>query len=266
MFKQQIYKVNGKIVRQPRSYTVWILLGLVAMSVFSLYVTEFDFQLLWRNGKNFFNILKGMVPPDWEFFNKIVSPMLETIQMSILGAFLGAVLSVPFSMLAATNITRNYWINGFFKLVLSILRTLPTLVTALLATFIFGIGATAGTVAVFIFSLAYVGKLMYEHIENVDMGPFEAMESMGLSRWEAFRYAIVPQLLPTFLSISLFNFEGNIRYSAVLGYVGAGGIGQLMNTHISFRNYPAVGMILLALMGVVFIIEQISEYFRARLS
>lgn len=107
---------------------------------------------------------------------------------------------------------------------------------------------------------------MYENIENIDMGPFEAMESMGLSKVEAFRYAVVPQIMPTYLSVSLFAFEGNIRYAAILGYVGAGGIGLILNQELGWRDYANAGMILLILMVVVFIIEQISEYCRQKLT
>jgi len=124
----------------------------------------------------------------------------------------------------------------------------------------------AGTVAIFLFTLSYIGKLMYEHIENVDMGAFEAHESMGLSKVEAFRYAIVPAVLPTYLSVSLYAFEGNIRFAAILGYVGAGGVGLLLDERLGWRDYPSVGMVLLILMLVVFVIERISEYFRMKLT
>ncbi|MBG9986972.1 phosphonate ABC transporter, permease protein PhnE [Facklamia sp. DSM 111018] len=266
MFKRETYTINGQVLTEPRSYQLLISLCSIILTGLALKVTDFEFELLMKNGSKFFTILTSMFPPNWEFMDNIRKAIIETIQMSVIGSFLGALVSIPFSVWAASNITHQPFINAFFKLILSIFRTLPTMVIALIATFIFDIGATAGTVAVFLFSLSYVGKLMYEHIENIEMGPFEAMESMGMTRVEAFRFAVVPQLLPTFLSISLFNFEGNIRYSAVLGYVGAGGIGQLINTHISWRNYPAVGMILFTLMLVVFIIEQMSQHFRKRLT
>ncbi len=137
--------------------------------------------------------------------------------------------------------------------------------TALIATFIFGLGTFAGTVAIFLFTLSYVGKLLYEQIENVEMGSFEAMESLGMNRLYAFRYAIFPEVLPNYLSTSLFCFEGNVRYAAILGYVGAGGIGLLLNEGLGWRDYAGVGMILLILILTVFIIERVSEYFRKRL-
>lgn len=119
--------------------------------------------------------------------------------MSILGSFFGAVCSVPIAILAANNITHNKFINGFFKLLLSILRTLPALVIAYLATYIWGLGTFAGTVAIFIFSVSYVGKLLYESIESVEMDAFKFMLStMGYTQFYAFRYAILPIILPSF--------------------------------------------------------------------
>ncbi len=123
----------------------------------------------------------------------------------------------------------------------------------------------AGTVAIAVFSFGYIGKLTYEEIETVDMGAFEAMEAMGATKTRAFISAIIPQVLPFFLSNCLFNFEGNVRYAAVLGYVGAGGIGLILNEKISWREYPNVGMILIALFVTVFIIESVSRYLRKKL-
>lgn len=267
IFKPKLHRLdNGKTVLQKRSRTPLIVLIVAILFYLSMQITEVDFEQLAKRGEQFFVILLDMVPPDWEFMPKVWEPIIATIQMSVLGSILGAVLAIPFALLASNNIIRLPWLNGLFKLLLSIMRTLPTLVTALIATFVFGLGATAGMIAIFIFTLAYVGKLMYENIENIDMSVFEAHESMGLSKVEAFRYAIVPEILPTYLSTSLFAFEGNVRYASILGYVGAGGIGLLLNERLGWRDYPGVGMILLVLMVVVFIIEQISEYFRKKLS
>ena len=109
------------------------------------------------------------------------------------------------------------------------------------------------------------GKLLYEQIESVNMDAYEAMHSMGLTTIGAFRYGIFPQILPNYLSTSLFCFEGNVRYAAILGYVGAGGIGLLLNESLGWRNYANVGMILILLVLTVFIIENVSEYFRKKL-
>lgn len=267
IFKPKTYTLsNGKEVEKRASRTPLILLVVLIITVVSWNVTGVDLSVIFTRGYEFMVILLAMFPPNLNFLNNIWGPLFDTIQMSLLGSITGALLAIPFALLSSSNIIGNWVLNGFFKLVLSILRTLPTLISALIATFIFGLGTMAGTVAIFLFTLSYIGKLMYEHIENVDMGAFEAHESMGLSKVQAFRYAIIPDILPTYLSVSLYAFEGNIRYAAILGYVGAGGVGLLLDERLGWRDYPSVGMVLLILMLVVFVIERISEYFRMKLT
>jgi phosphonate transport system permease protein len=185
--------------------------------------------------------------------------------MSLLGSVVGAVLSIPFAMLASTNVVKNKAVVSVTRVFFSLVRTLPTLVIALIATYVWGLGTLAGTIAIGVFSFAYMGKILYEEIETVDMGAFEAMESMGATKVRAFITAIIPQIMPSFISNSLFNFEGNVRYAAILGYVGAGGLGLILNEKVGWREYPSVGMILIALYVTVFIIETVSRSIRKRL-
>ncbi|WP_249872098.1 phosphonate ABC transporter, permease protein PhnE [Oceanobacillus saliphilus] len=257
---------NGKIIKEKRSRTPLIVILITISIIVSVNITGFDMKILMDRWSQFFVIIGQMIPPTWEYLPHLWGPLMDTIKMSLLGSLLGATAAVPAAVMASSNITRNKAVSGVAKFSLSILRTLPTLVSALIATFIFGLGTMAGTVAIFLFTLAYVGKLLYEQIENVNMGAFEAMESMGLTRIQAFRYAIIPQILPNYLSTALFCFEGNVRYAAILGYVGAGGIGLLLNEGLGWRNYPNVGIILLMLVITVFIIENISEHFRKKLN
>lgn len=267
IFKPTEYTLeNGKVVKQRASRAPIIMVIVLIMTVIAWRVTGVSVDTIIRRGEQFWVILMEMFPPNPDYLDTIWPPLFDTIQMSILGSFFGAILAVPFALLSSSNVIPNPLINGFCKVFLSVLRTLPTLVMALIATFLFDFGTMAGTVAIFLFTLSYIGKLMYEHIENVDMGAFEAHESMGLTKVEAFRHAIVPDVLPTYLSVSLYALEGNIRHAAILGYVGAGGIGLLLDEQLGWRSYPNVGMILLTLMIVVFIIERVSEYFRMKLT
>ncbi|GGA89952.1 phosphonate ABC transporter, permease protein PhnE [Ornithinibacillus halotolerans] len=256
---------NGKVVEQKRSRMPIVLVLLFLALYYSIQFTDFELSVLLDRWKEFFFIVFEMIPPQWDYFPHIWQPLIDTIKMSLLGSVLGSVVAIPVAYLASSNVVKNRALVSGTKVFLSLLRTLPTLVTALIATFIFGLGTLAGTVAIFIFTLAYVGKLLYEQIENVEMGSFEAMESLGMNRMQAFRYAIFPQVSPNFLSTALFCFEGNVRYAAILGYVGAGGIGLLLNEGLGWRDYPSVGMILFMLVITVFFIERISEHFRKRL-
>lgn len=256
---------NGKTVTFKRSKAPLIILVLLICFYYSVQITGFDMQVLAKRIGQFWVIIGDMIPPNWKYLNKLWQPLFDTIKMSLLGSVLGAVFALPLAYFASSNMIKNKSIVAAFKFILSLLRTLPTLVAALIATFIFGIGTMAGTVAIFIFTVAYVGKLLYEQIENADLKAFEAMHSMGHTTISAFRCAIMPQIMPNYLSNAIFCFEGNVRYAAILGYVGAGGIGLMLNESLGWRNYANVGMILLLLVVTVFIIESISEYFRKKL-
>ncbi len=266
VFKPRVYTLpNGKSVSKKASRAPIYAALVLAMSVLSVKITGFDMAILTKRIGQFFVILGEMFPPEVTYMDNVWTPLFDTIKMSLIGSVLGALLSVPFAMLASTNVCPNKVIVSIIRVMFSLIRTLPTIVIALVATLMFGLGTLAGTVAIAVFSFGYIGKLTYEEIETVDMGAFEALEAMGATKTRAFISAIIPQVLPFFLSNCLFNFEGNVRYAAVLGYVGAGGIGLILNEKISWREYPNVGMILVALFVTVFIIESVSRYFRKKL-
>ena len=186
--------------------------------------------------------------------------------MSILGTVIGCVLALPAAILASSNINKNNFVVSILRFILSLIRTLPTLIIALVAALIFSLGTFSGTVAISIFTFGVVTKMLYESIETIDMGPFEAMEALGANKFQAFWSACVPQILPVYLSHSLYCFEMNVRASAILGYVGAGGLGITINERIGWRDYNGLGMVLLALFVVVVFIDFFSEYLRRKLS
>ena len=256
---------NGKQILKYRSRAPLWALAVALLTALSVKVTGFDMGTLAARIREFFVILGEMLPPDWGYLSQVWQPLFDTIKMSLLGSAIGSLLVVPFAMLASTNIIRSRLVVSAVRLLLSIIRTLPTLVTALIATYIFGLGTLAGTTAIAIFTFAYIGKILYEEIETVDMGAFEAMEAMGATKARAFVSSIVPQVLPSYLSNCLFCFEGNVRYASILGYVGAGGLGLILNEKIGWREYSSVGMILAVLFVTVFIIETISRAARRRL-
>lgn len=263
---QRITLANGKTIDRPRSRAPLAIVAIVALGALSVEITGFNFETLINNGHQFFAILASMFPPDMAYTPEVWQPLFDTIKMSLLGSVIGSLLVIPFAVAASTNIVHNGIVIGLMRLLLSIVRTLPTIVCALIATYIFGLGTLAGTTAIAVFTFAYVGKILYEEIETVDMGPFEAMEAMGAGKIRSFATAIVPQVLPSYLSNCLFCFEGNVRYASILGYVGAGGLGLILNEKIGWRMYPQVGMILIMLFATVFIIETISRAARRRLT
>lgn len=257
---------NGKVVRQKRSRWPIVLAIVVFCIAVSVKVTGFSFSVLFSRGSHFFVMLGDMFPPDWSYMKEVWKPLWDTIKMSLLGSLAGAVLCVPFAVLSSVNLVRSRMVTTLCKFLFSLVRTLPTLVAALVATYIFGLGTLAGTVAIAVFTFAYCGKILYENLETVDMGPYEALEALGCRKVATIQYAVFPQVLPTYLSTVLFCFEGNVRYASILGYVGAGGLGLILNEKIGWREYQRVGMILVALFVAVVVIESLSQYLRSKLS
>ena len=267
IFKPEIITLpNGNTVARPRSRMPLIMAVLILVIWGSIRLTGFDIGIIIRRGHQFTYILNRIFHPNFEYFGKVIGPLLDTIKMSILGSVLGATLALPFAVVASTNINRNNLIVSVCRFLLNIIRTLPTLVIAKFAALIFGLGTFAGTVAITVFTFGVVSKMMYEAIETIDMGAFEAMEAAGGDKFQSFRTACFPQILPTYLSYCLYSLEMNIRAAAILGYVGAGGLGLLINERIGWRDYEGLGMVLLALFVVVFIIENTSQYLRRKLS
>ena len=267
IFKPEIITLeNGHTVRRRKSRMPFILLGLVLMIAWALYMTGFDFMVIIDRFDKMLDLLKKIFQPDWSFFPKVISPLLDTIKMSILGTVIGCVIALPVAILASSNINHNVPIVSIFRFILALIRTLPTLVIALVCALIFSLGTFSGTVAIAIFTFGVVSKMMYESIEKIDMGPFEAMEALGANKFQAFWSACVPQILPVYLSHCLYCFEMNIRASAILGYVGAGGLGITINERIGWRDYESLGMVLLTLFCVVAFIEFFSAYLRKKLS
>ncbi len=204
-------------------------------------------------------------PPNVDYIPNIVSPMLETIRMAIVGTFIGALVALPVAVLAANNFIRSKWLQVPLRLILNIFRTIPALVLASLFVAVFGLGAFPGVIALSIFTFGLVSKLTYETIEAIDFGQVEALISLGANKLNILRYAIMPQILPQFMSYTLYGFEVNVRAAAILGYVGAGGIGQLFEHNLAWRKFENVGMIIIFSFVIVLIIDLISSNVRKRL-
>lgn len=256
---------NGKVIQPKMSPAVYVVPILTVMTMYSVNLTRFRFDTLFKRGYQFFIILDGMIPPNLAYFDKVWEPLLATIMMSILGTVAGALFALPAAYISSENMMKSKAVKLFSKSFFSVVRTFPILVLALLFRIIFGIGAFAGTMAIGVFTFTIMTKMFYELIDTADMGPFEALESSGASRIQAFWVAIMPQLWGQYFSLILYNFEMNIRNAAVLGYVGAGGIGLILNERLGWRIYPDVGLILLTMMVTVYLIESLSRTVRKKL-
>ncbi len=258
--------LDGTKVIEPFSKTPIIAAILLVLSIISWNVTNVNLGDLISRFPNFFSILYQMTDPRWAYYERVIGPMLDTIQMSFLGSLIGALLALPVAFLSASNINKNKYVLSFARFFLSLVRTLPVLVYAAILTLAFGFGVFAGTVAIGIFTFGILSKMMYENIETVDLSAYGAIEATGASKPKAFVTSVFPKITPAYLSYSLYSFEINIRYAAILGYVGAGGIGLLFDDRMAWRRYEDVAILIIMLFVVVFTIENISRYLRKRLS
>lgn len=188
--------------------------------------------------------------------------LLETSQMAALATLIGALLALLLCFPAARNLAPNWATYFLFRRTLELFRSVPDIVYALILVWAFGVGPLAGILAIALHTTGALGKLFAEAVENADMGPWEGVSATGATWAQAARYAILPQVLPNFLSYILFRFEINIRGATVIGFVGAGGIGQELYSVISFNYYQEIGAIVALIILVVSAIDLTSEWLR----
>jgi phosphonate transport system permease protein len=261
---------NDTIVTPPKPIMPYILIGTVIIYLIAVRVTDFSVYTLITRLFNFqygpVAFIKRLFPPDWSYWPNVLDPIFETIQMSFLGSLIGSLFALPAAYLASQNLTQNVVVITLVRFFLSVFRTLPILIYAVFFKLIFGLGALPGTIAIALFTFSIVAKMLYERIETVDLGAYHAIESTGATKSKAFMTGVMPEVLPIYYSISLYAFEINIRYAAILGYVGAGGIGFILDN--AMKNIPQNDrtIVILAFIFVtVIVIENTSRYLRKRL-
>lgn len=263
MEKNRAYDLPEK----PQEIKKYATIGLfVAIIVASGIFTKFSLKDLIDGMDQAGIIVKKMFsPPSWAYFEKLYSPMAETIQMSVIGTLVGSLIAVPFAVFSARNFIKNKIFTGFFRNFLGIFRTIPALVFAAIFAMVFGFNSFSGMISLAVFTFGMVAKLIYDAMEGIDIGPVEALEASGGNKLNILRYAIFPQILPQFLSFILYAFEINIRSASILGYVGAGGIGVFYSRNINFGYWDKVGSIVILTFIVVLITDLISAKLREAL-
>ncbi|MFD1851764.1 phosphonate ABC transporter, permease protein PhnE [Oceanobacillus bengalensis] len=259
-------KVPSIYPSRTKKQVTFIFLVILGIYLFSMYWTQRE-MVGGIGGAlgNMYTVIEKFFPPNFAVLPALLDPMIQTIQMAIIATTVAAILTIPLAILSAQNVTTFKPIYYVTKTFLNLLRTIPDLVLAVIFVGLFGIGLFPGILALVIFSLGILAKLVGETIESVDMNPLEAMRASGGNPLQVIWYALVPQVLPQYTSLVLYVFEINIRASVVLGYVGAGGIGLILNQQLGFYNYPNAMAIIIVIFVVVIIIEYISNKLREAL-
>lgn len=188
--------------------------------------------------------------------------LLETVLIGFLATLLGVIGGLLLSFPASRNLSPAPWVLWISRRILEILRTVPDLVWALIFVFCFGVGPLAGVLAIAFHATGALGKLYSEANENIDMRPVEGVKAAGGSWADQMRWGVFPQVLPNVISYTLLRFEINVRSSSIIGYVGAGGLGQELRTAISLQEYTNLSALFLIIFATVIVIDWVSERIR----
>ena len=261
-------------MRAKRGRT-WLFVGALALAVaLSGWMVEADILRLARNIGTFTSYFDRLLTLDdgarvwtnvteWYWgLRKWSALLLDTLLIAYLGTLAGALFGFLASFAAASNLMPNPWIRGAVLRFLEFCRTVPEIVFALIFVVAFGLGPIPGVLAIAIHTTGALGKLFSEVCENVDMKPVEGAVSTGATWPEMIRFAVVPQVLANFASYALLRFEINVRGAAVMGFVGAGGIGQDLIEAIRKFYYSDVSAILLLIIATVIAIDLLTERLR----
>jgi phosphonate transport system permease protein len=243
------------------------LVGLiVCISLLSLWGTGFfDAKRFAESGPAIRQLASEMVPPDFSRWQTWLKPLLDTLLMSIAGTALAVVFSLPLALLAAPNTSPHPTIYFVVRTVLAFLRSVPEIILGVLFVAAVGFGALPGVLALGLHSVGMVGKFYAEAIEHVDPKPLEAARAAGATQMQVILHAVLPQVLPQLTDVTIYRWEYHFRASAVLGIVGAGGIGFELMAALRLLNYDQVSAILLSILACVVVVDSIGAYLRKTL-
>jgi len=260
--------VAASMATRRRHHGVIVAIGVAvfALALLSLDISPSAFDGMGRNVSRF---LADLVPSsaaevDAIPWSDLSIALFETLGMSLVGTMLGVLVAWPLAALGAKNVGPPL-IRPAVRFILNVIRTVPSLIWALLFVAAVGLGPFAGVLALTAYSVGYLTKFFYEAFEAVDQGPPGALREIGASGLQTFLLSVWPASKPAILSSCLFMFEYNVRAASVLGLVGAGGIGYWFSLFFKWRNFPAAGACLLLLLAVVLVLDAISTRVRARM-
>jgi phosphonate transport system permease protein len=247
--------------RYPWFIPLLVLLFMMGVYIWALQGLKVDFELLKDSSPYIIDFISRLFPPDWKVLNIAVKGLIETVQMSIWGTSIGAILSLPIAIASANNIA-PLWLRWIANLLQNAVRSVPSIILGLIFVAATGLGAPAGTLALSIYTIGYLAKFYQQAIESVDHRSLESLQVIGASRIQIAQYGILPQILPLGLGYTLWMFEYNIRAASVLGVVGAGGIGFQLKSYIDGFEYTKATTMMLVLLVVVTVIDWFSSKLR----
>ncbi len=243
-----------------------IYFAIVFAVAWSVHSVEVIVEFIWDAHVQIADMGSRMWPVAWDHYPKGVhGALIETLNIAAVSTLLGVMMGVPVGFLAARNATPYPFVNYCARFILVSTRSINTLLWALFFVAVFGPGALAGTLAIAFHSIGFIGKLFSEAVEDTHKGSLEALTAAGASKLALIQYGYWPQVKPTFWAIALFRWDINVRESAVLGLVGAGGIGMALDTAINLFQWDRVSLILVTIFAVVIVAEVVVTEVRKRI-
>jgi phosphonate ABC transporter permease subunit PhnE len=264
--REAVKKTNWTKLRT----VIYVILG-AAIFIYCWNICEISLKDLFHPGKTFGRLLVDFISIDLSpsLINSVSKEIIITILQALLATTLGAIIAVPFSFLAAKNLTGkskvSSWLYYITRASFNILRSIEALLYAAIFVFWVGIGPFAGMLALAITTFALIGKLFSEAIENIEDGPIEAINAAGANRLQMIRYAILPQIVPPFVSYLVYQWDINIRMATIIGFAGGGGIGLTLSTYFGSLQYHKAGTVILFIVVVVALMDLASAELRKRL-
>ncbi len=260
-----------KFIDRIRPYTssryhVWVIrilviIGVVWAYIWSLQGLKVDPKLIRTSLPYMADFLSRLWPPDLSILDVAIKALIETVQMSLWGTTIGAILSIPLALLSARNLS-PLWLRWLASFLQNAVRSVPSIILGLFFVTATGLGAPAGTLALGIYTIGYLAKFYQEAIESVDKRSLESLQVSRASWWQIAQYGVLPQVLPLCLGYTIYMFEYNIRAASVLGVVGAGGIGFELVSYIRGFEYNKAMTMMLVLLVVVTGIDALSSQLR----
>lgn len=254
--------------KRPSPLRIALWTGFVALFGWCLYDFGFSPLRIWEGLGRLGRVLSFMFPPhvwtDWQSISEILTGLGQTLSMAFLGTVIGATVAFPLSFLGAKTLNRIGVLRFGVRRGFDIIRAFETLILALIFIRAFGLGPLPGVLAIAVAEVGVLAKLYAEAIENTSRKPVEGVIASGGSGLQAIRFGVMPQVMPVILSITLYNFELNVRTGTILGIVGAGGIGFLLSDRIGAYRWDEAWSIIFLIIGMVYLIDWLSARIRAR--
>ncbi|SIS97001.1 phosphonate transport system permease protein [Roseivivax lentus] len=245
-----------------RRWRIALQLGILAYLVLAMGSVEVDWQRVSVGLERGQRFIMGFLQPDFTSrWNDISRGLVESLTMTLTSTVVGVLVSVPIGIGAARNLAPA-WIYYICRSIIAVSRALQEVIIAIFLVAMFGFGPFAGFLTLSFATIGFLAKLLADDIEEIDEAQAEAIRATGASWWQLVNYAVQPQVMPRLIGLSLYRLDINFRESAVIGIVGAGGIGATLNTAIDRYEYDSAGAILLIIIGIVMIAEYGSSYLR----